>query len=148
MNGQDDQDWDEFDDLEDIDEDDLLQIEWGLPLTGECFVNGVPMSTADYFDVDFEDLGLIVKRLLDIDGVSDLDSGEDQARFYFFEHVCDDGTVRPRDIIGIVTFRGNQLRLETNMPQHTARVRGTIESVLDGLVRHRAQRREEVFNLD
>ncbi len=143
MTRQDDPTLDWTDELDELGKE--YQPEWGLPLRSEGFSAGIPRVTADYLDFDSVDRESIARLLLEIEHVVSSDCGSSEPCYYVFESAAENAVYDPRTLIGIVTFRGNQLRIETSVSKHTVLVRAAVERVLGGLVRHRAQVLEDPF---
>ena len=125
---------DELDDLDELRPED--EPEWGLPYRAGSFRDGVPQVTVDYFELE-GDREVIAGLLGGIRRVIEQHGGP--PRFYFFGRDAVEGVLDPRKIIGIATFRGGRLRVETNMPGHTQSVRARVQRALGKRVRHVAR---------
>ena len=121
---------------------------WGIPLDGECFVNGVPLVTADYFDYDAQAKDAIAKALLGIEGAMLPDASPEVRQVLFFDPEWEGEEYTPAGIVGVATFGRARMRVETKRAAHTDSVRAAIERATGDLVRHRVRKREDSFQVD
>jgi hypothetical protein len=133
--------------IEDWLEDDLewgdpsLDMELGLPLRGENFVNGEPQITVDYFECTASDSEVIVDCLLALDGAV-LDEGAQRPRVLVFDTASAGDHCDPMALIAIASLTGNVLRLETAQRALSDRMRDSVQIALGAGARFRERRFE------
>jgi len=130
------EDWD--------DTDPSLDMELGLPLRAENFVNGEPRIMVDYFDCTPSDSEVIVDCLLELDGAV-LDAGADRPRVLVFDTSSAGDRCDPRALIAVATLTGNVLRVETAQRTMTDRVRDAVQIALGAGASFRERRLEDPF---
>lgn len=141
MNRPEHEEWN-IDELEDYPED---FVQYGLPLRGEAFVNGVPMITVDAFEVESGQAAAVSAAVAKLANAIPNHDVEDPPRYLLFEMDGEFELGDSRGIIGVVTVRDDGVRLETNLPRHTKALRATIEQAAGKLARFRSRHREDAF---
>ena len=139
------EDLDELEELEELDESEFAPL-WGLPLRGHHFDNGAPVSTVDCFEL-MADAGEVARILNAHEALWELGPRDAVLRLYFLKRVPRDGNVYPGDLIGILTLRDGELRLETNEEVHTVALRGVLEEALGTRVRWVRRERVNPFEV-
>lgn len=125
-------------------DDPSLDMELGLPLRGENFVDGEPRITVDYFDCTDSDSPIIVHCLLELDGAV-IDEGADRPRVLVFDTASAGDCCDPMALIAIATLIGNVLRVETAQRALSDRVRDAVQVALGAGARVRERRFENPF---
>ena len=116
-------------------------IEYGLPIGAESFVNGEPQVIVDYFDFAPGDKAAIVGGLLTLEGAVP-DEGAATPRILVFDTRGVHGPHDLRSLIAIATVRDEALRVETARSDHADPVRGTVQAALGARVRYRSRTKE------
>ena len=122
-------------DLDDAGPDPMLEMEIGLPLSGENFVTGEPRITVDYFHVTALERDAVAAGLLDLDGAH-ADVGAEQTRILLFDGAGAKDAFDVRDLVAILTVRETEIAVETSRSDVTDRVRRRVEGVLGRAGRH------------
>lgn len=135
-------------DLDEFEEFEELEVEWGLPLRAANFINGIPQVTVDYYDLDDENRDTVSGRMSGLVGADGRSDFPDETRYYFVDSAENDDRFRPQDIVGIAVLRDACLRLETNIAWHTSSLRAAIEQSLGDLIRHRLTQLEDPLAQD
>lgn len=124
--------------------DPSLDMQLGLPLRGENFVDGEPQITVDYFDCTDSDSVIIVRCLLDLDGAV-VDEGAERPRVLVFDTASAGDRYDPMALIAIATLIGTVLRIETAQRALSDRVRDAVQFALGAGARFRERRLEDPF---